>query len=114
VKALDPRTKGHGRTTADPFWVRLFETLEVASKMQIIVCPDSDEHRNESLVAPFYTRLKRIYEHFSNGVSFQDSRTIRCIQLVEMAERWLNGKKPECTLEPGLVTRGELHGWQSQ
>lgn len=30
-----------------------------------------------------------------------------------MAERWLDGKKPECTLDPDLVTRGELHGWQS-
>jgi len=113
MKALDPRTKGHGRTAADPFWMKLFETSELASKMQLIVCPESDEHRNESLVAPFYTRLKRIYEHFSNGVSFQDSRAIRSIQLVEMAERGLIGEKPECTLDPSLVTTGGLHGWQS-
>jgi len=113
VKALDPHTKGHGRTVADPFWTKLFEMLEIAAKMQLIVCPDSDEHRTESLVAPFYTKLKRIYEHFSNGVSFHDSRTIRRVQLVEMAERWLDGKKPECTLDPALVTRGDLHGWQS-
>jgi hypothetical protein len=113
VKALDPSTKGHARTVADPFWAKLFQTLEIAAKMQLIVCPDSDEHRTESLVAPFYTNLKRIYEHFSNGVSFHDSRTIRRIQLVEIAERWLDGKKPECKLDPDLVTRGELHGWQS-
>jgi hypothetical protein len=113
VKALDPRSRGHARVTADPFWVKLFETLEVASKMQIVICPDSDEHRTESLVAPFYPHLKRIYEHFSYGVSFQESRTIRRIQLVEMAKRWLDGDTTECTLDPSLVTSGDLHSWQS-
>lgn len=113
VKALDPHTKGHERTAADPFWPKLFQALEIAAKMQLIVCPDSDEHRNESLVAPFYSSLKRIYEHFSNGVSFHDSWAIRRTQLVEMAEQWLDGKEPKCTLDPALVTTGDLHGWQS-
>lgn len=34
VKALDPSTKGHARTVADPFWAKLFQTLEIAAKMQ--------------------------------------------------------------------------------
>jgi hypothetical protein len=113
MKSLDTSTKGHGRTAADPFWLKLFDVLEFASKMQIIVCPDSDEHHQESLVSPFYQRLKRIYQHFSNGISFHDSRTIRRIQLVEIAERWLSGEKPEWTLDPRRVTCGDLHGWQS-
>jgi hypothetical protein len=113
AKVLEPRLKGHQGTAADPFWFRLFEALELACKSQLVVCPDSDGHQNESLLAPFYTQLRRIYEHFSNGVSFYDSRTIRRIQLVELAEHWLSGETATCTLDAEQVTRGALHGWQS-
>src|SRR5882762_7984011 len=53
MKALNPEVKGHERAAADPLWRELFEALDVVCKLQLVVCPDSNEHRNESLLSPF-------------------------------------------------------------
>lgn len=60
----------------DKFWVELFEKLEVLSSLQLIICPDSTFHRRESMPYEFQA-LKRMYEHFSHGITFYDPATIR-------------------------------------
>jgi hypothetical protein len=59
MKAIDDTASGHGRAKADPFWLELFEALERSCKLQLAICPDSDQHHQESLVSPFFESLER-------------------------------------------------------
>jgi hypothetical protein len=45
MKALNPAARAHGRV--DSFWLELFERLDVLSKLQLIICPDSETHRDD-------------------------------------------------------------------
>lgn len=114
MKAVNPRTKGHERAAAETFWRDLFESLDVVCKLQLVVCPDSDEHRNESLLSPFYQPLKRIYEHFSHGASFYDSETIRRFQVTRLAEAWIRGEAPCIDFDANRIAHGRLHEWQDR
>ena len=65
MKFLNPATKSHRKVKGDIFWGKLFEQLHTLCKLQLIICPDSDMHETESLLAPYYESLKRIYELLS-------------------------------------------------
>lgn len=68
IKLLDKSHPSHARIKADSFWTDLFTKLELASKSQAIVCPDSFYHKDESLVGSIdFKLMKRLYEHFSSG-----------------------------------------------
>ena len=68
VNALDPHAKAYARV--DPFWRQVFEALERVSKLQLVVCPWSPIHRDESLLSGRFERLQQMYEHLANGVRF--------------------------------------------
>jgi hypothetical protein len=113
MKALNPAARAHGRV--DAFWLELFERLDVLSKLQLIICPDSDTHRDESTVAPNPQALKRMYELLSHGISFNSHLQIRDQQLIERLKAWLEGdaRRPlECDVE--RVTHGSVHAWQER
>lgn len=114
MKALNPDVRGHERATADPFWRELFEVLHVVCRLQLVVCPDSNEHRNESLLSPFYAPLKRMYELFSHGCSFRDSEAIRYQQVVTIAEAWIRSEAPEFNFNAQGISYGRLHEWQDR
>jgi len=67
VNAIDPHAKAHARV--DPFWRQVFEALERVSKLQLVVCPWSPIHRDESLLSGRCERLQQMYEHLANGVA---------------------------------------------
>src|SRR5689334_16446537 len=79
VKAIDTRSTAHARV--DPFWRRAFEALDRACKLQLIVCPWSPFHHDESLVSEMFESLKRMYEYLSNGVGFVRPGDIELLQL---------------------------------
>src|SRR5258708_20523627 len=114
MKALNPSVKGHERTKLEPIWLDLFETLDHICKLQLVVCPDSEEHLKESLLSRFNEPLKRIYELLSDGVSFQRAEKIEQIQIGELAQQWIKGEKLECTTDPRSVTSPGLHDWSSR
>jgi hypothetical protein len=114
MKALNPNVKGHERTAADPFWREMFELLHVVCRLQLVVCPDSNEHRNESLLSPFYAPLKRVYELFSHGSSFHDSERIRYQQVVAIAEAWIRKEAPKFNFDAQEIIYGRLHEWQDR
>jgi hypothetical protein len=70
TKALHPAA-GAGRRI-DPFWMSLFEKLDVLCGMQLAICPDSAAHRAESAVWTHPEALRRMYQHFSHGTTFHD------------------------------------------
>jgi len=70
AKTLDPVW---GATTAaqGAFPAKMFDALERAFKLQLIVCPNSTVHEKESSLASHPTMLRAVYEHLGNGVSFE-------------------------------------------
>src|SRR6266576_4971578 len=79
VNAIDPHAKAHARV--DPFWRQVFEALERVSKLQLVVCPWSPIHRDESLLSGRFERLQRMYEHLANGVRFAHPSDVEQRQL---------------------------------
>jgi hypothetical protein len=106
TKALHP-TAAPGRAI-DPFWRQLFEKLDVVCKMQLAICSDSETHPEESAVWTHPEALRRMYEHFSHGVSFYDTPSVREAQLTEFLENWLAGRPADpvrADRDPSSVAR---------
>jgi len=114
TKMLSSNAPGHSRANAEPFWREVFGSLGVLCQMQLVVCPDSTEHHDESLISPFYEELKHTYEHFSTGISFTRPAIIQNEQLMVAFSAHLNGRKPAFDLDPERVTSGRLHGWDDR
>jgi hypothetical protein len=112
VKTLDPRSKAH--TRVNPFWQQVFEALERVCKPQLVVCPWSPIHRDESLVSEMFEPLKRMYEHLGNGVGFRRPTEIELRQINTALVAWLDGKTPDHDLRPERITTGSLHQWQGR
>ena len=111
VKVLDPDCDGHERAASDPFWKALFEILSVVCHIQLVVCPDSRQHHHESLTSSFYKSLKHTYEHFSEGLSFHDSETIKLQQVGRIAECWLDKEPVTFDFDAEEISSGRLHQW---
>jgi hypothetical protein len=111
MKLLSPEVKGHERVVSEAFWNELFETLEVTSHLQLIVCPDSEEHEHESLTSPFYKALKRTYEHFSGGLSFYDADAIRRFQVARLTQCWLKKEDLRFDFPSHKIMHGDPHEW---
>lgn len=112
AKALS--SKLGSRDTTDKFWRRLFEKVDELVKLQLVICPTSHFHEQESL---FYEResLKRMYEHLSGGVTFYDPVTIRRFQVIEYFRQLQAGRtSPELRLERRHVVSGDLNEWQEK
>ena len=112
MKTLNARSPGHKAAKADPFWLKLFEALERVVKFQLVVCPESDVHHQESMVFGCYEQLKRMYEQFSRGVTFDSTDAIALRQLNNALLAWLEKRIPEHTFDPADVVRGNLDQWR--
>jgi hypothetical protein len=112
MKALDKSHPRHRATAADPFWVTLFERLDRVVKLQLAICPDSDVHRQESMVSSHFESLKRMYEHLSHGVSFDPTEQIAQRQLYSALQAWLAAGKPEYNFDATRVTNSGLQEWK--
>jgi hypothetical protein len=111
TKVIRPDVAG-GRQQ-DPFWRDLLERLDLLCKLQRVICPDSQTHREESALAPYADSLRGVYEMFSNGATFHSSHQIRTRQLLEYLENWLGGDpRRALALDITEATHGQIHGWQ--
>lgn len=96
------------------FWLTLFEKIDRLLKLQLIICPDSSFHRDESALYQFEAH-RRMYEHLSNGASFYDAGTIRRFQISDYFRQFIQGeKKPEPKLEIKHIIHGHLNDWQER
>lgn len=113
--ALNPKHPSHERILKDdPYWLELFKKLDRLLKLQLIICPDSFYHQDESIVTPNFKALKRIYEHFSDGTTFYDYETIVRFQVHKHLESYLAGKPVEPALMAENVVIGDLHQWMDR
>jgi hypothetical protein len=115
MKALNPHMRSNKEGKVDEFWLRLFERLDSLSKLQLIVCPDSEIHNSESLLSGFYEPLKRMYELMSGGRTFFEKGIIQRRQIIEHFTNWLNGEADtSLNLDPQCVIHGKINAWSSR
>jgi hypothetical protein len=112
MKALNPRTRAYNKEALDVFWLRLFEKLNILHSMQLIVCPDSGYHLEESLLWPYFEESRKMYRLLSGGVSFKDHETIKRYQIIRHARNWLAGRfKEEPPLKVKEVVTERINTW---
>lgn len=113
VKTLDSQHPKHDSVSKDTFWLEVFKKLEVASRAQLIVCPDSFFHKEESSYSNYFPSMKRIYEHFSGGITFYPKDYILKTQIGEHFRNYLEGHPEiEPTTKPeDIVFEKNLHRW---
>ena len=93
MMSINPNTKAHQRGRVDEVWLKLFERLHTLCQLQVIICPDSHMHSQESMTSPFSRALRRMYETLSHGVTFTDPDTIRRFQIQDHAKWWVLGRE---------------------
>ena len=116
MKALNTRTKAYKKGSVDIFWRTLFEKLDRLCKLQLIICPDSYIHTNESLMMTgYFEELERMYELLSHGVTFGNQDAIKGGQLYEHALNWAS-RNPEKPISLNIhdVIYGKINAWQSR
>ena len=115
MKALNTETDANKKGRVDIFWRTLFEKLDRLCKLQLIICPDSNIHTDESLMTGYFKELKRMYELLSHGVSFERPETIQMHQIYEHAFNWISGS-PEKPISVNVhdVVHGGINAWQSR
>ena len=112
VKLLDRDHKSHEAIKDDPFWEKLFVKLEEASRLQLIVCPDSFYHRDESIVGKNdFKLMRRLYEHLSGGKTLYSGLMIQDIQINEHFKNWLQNKKTIFNFDPQNICNEDLNEW---
>ena len=92
MKSINPDMKAHKKGDLDPYWKGLFGILDELCKKQVLICPSTSIHDDESLTTPFYKQLKRMYDQLSHGNSFHHPDTIKTNQVLEHAEFWIQNK----------------------
>lgn len=111
VKSLHPDLKKE----VPEFYLKAFEKLDRLSKLQLIVCPDSEFHEDESLFSMFPKEHKRVYEQLSHGVSYWDMWTIFRFEVLEHLTKWLDGRDTgETEFTSRRFTHGEIDTWQER
>jgi hypothetical protein len=80
----------------EPFWVDLRTKLDTLAALQLIVCPYSEIHRDES-VPEFNLRdaLKEMYRSLSGGVRFNGTHEVELSQLRTRLRLWLRLPEPK-------------------
>jgi hypothetical protein len=111
LKVLNKRIKGHERALQEEFWIKLFEALDSVVRLQLVVCPQSSEHTRESLLSPFNDEVRRLMDHFSCGIHFPDTETIRRFQVHRAAEGYIRGVPVKPVELPSLL-RTDHNRWQ--
>ena len=112
MKAINKKLKKTG--SVNRFWQTLFEKIDRLIKLQLIICPDSSFHQDESAFYQFQAH-KRMYEHLSNGSSFYDPGTIKRFQISDYFRQLVQGaEKPESKIERKHIIRGHYNDWQER
>lgn len=115
MKSLNTKTDANKKGRVDIFWRTLFEKLDRLCKLQLIICPDSNIHTEESLMTGYFEALKRMYELLSHGVSFENQETIKESQLYEHAFNWASGNSNKAvSLNAHDVIYGKINAWQDR
>ncbi len=114
AKTIDPVWRAD-RANQSGVWSRLFDALDRALKLHLIVCPESRIHEQESIVHPQFEVLQRLYEHFAAETRFDFPVQIHGGQLRLALLARLAGESPNFSnLTRERVIRGAIAAWMER
>lgn len=98
----------------DEFWNELFATVTRLVRLQLLLCPESEFHQDESLVSPMYGPLRSMYVVLASGTHFRDHTTVWARQLAEDAKLWQAGRPSSPPVNVRHALDGNLDGWSDR
>lgn len=114
MKSINPKITPETKARLKPIWLELFGKLDKLVKLNLIICPDSNSHYQESLVwKPYFKALKMMYEHLSNGISFYDEDTIKRFQ-INVSFKIFAGFRDVESITTHDITSDEINSWLSR
>ena len=115
ANSLNKNSKSYERLSKDSYWIELFKRLDKLCKYQLIVCPESPFHEEESLLSSDFKSMKTIYEHLSGDANFFDNNTIMRFQIDNHLKNYLDGNPTlYIELDPENVILGDIHKWNGR
>jgi len=100
------------RSGIKEFWLEVYKKIIYLTKLNLIICPFSYFHVEESLSAKEFEYLQLFYQSLSNWIRFKDHHTIIKEQITEHFNNYLNDKfdiPPEIGLSSGF--KRDPNGW---
>jgi hypothetical protein len=114
MKLDHPGVKGHERVVALPFWRELRDLLFQLRQLQMICCPDSGSHEEESRISQHNAELKKTYEALSGGITFQAFDSIKSQQIGELARAWSERREAQYDFDPRRVLSKHPNEWNER
>jgi hypothetical protein len=114
VKLKNPTTPAQAKLAADPFWQELYDLIFQLRHLQMICCPDSWSHEEESRISNMNADLKEMYERLSGGNSFEQFDGIKAKQIGELALAWSEGREPQFNFDPRSVLSKDPDEWDER
>ncbi|MEJ0089193.1 MAG: hypothetical protein WDM80_05505 [Limisphaerales bacterium] len=114
MKEIDSSRAGKQSQPHGDFFLELFKQLDRLGKLQLIVCPRSSIHFNESIVDHNdYRKIRAVYDLLSRGFKFDHHQNVYTQQILNGLHAWLKGKASfETNLDPAKVmTDGAITEW---
>ncbi len=114
MKLRNASAAGHDKVLADPFWADLNALLFQLRHLQLICCPHSESHEQESRISGFNPQLKQVYEALSGGISFHSFQAIEINQIAELARAWAAESQPTFNYDPRRVLSRNPDQWSER
>jgi hypothetical protein len=111
MKLDNPRVRGHELVAADPFWRELCNLLFQLRQLEMICCPDSGSHEEESRTSPFNAELKKTYEALSGGITFDSFDSISAMQICELGRAWCENREPKFDFDLRYILSDDPNKW---
>lgn len=113
--AINPNVSKSKKNKLEIYWDELFNKLDRLVKLQLIVCPKSSLHAEESLMSKYYEQIKSMYNLLSGGTKFEHLKTIESKQILDHARNWISGNNKNSFLaKKSDVLHGDINGWQDK
>lgn len=112
MKSLHLDWASRQATAQSILWRELFEHLDSAWRLNLIVCPTSSFHWSESNATKHHIELQQLYQHFACDCHFHTPDEIRLAQLYHHVKAWLaDGSKDDLPLQHKDALNGDPSAW---
>lgn|GEM_PF-4942556 len=103
---LDQNVLSHILSGRDQRWQEVYRRLKLLSYLQVVTCPYSNIHRDESLLAEHSRdQLKSLYRELSDGNKFRSPFDIEQNQLLRSIRRYLGQEDDQSPAEDDQYNR---------
>jgi hypothetical protein len=111
MKAINPDVSPEVQQRVVPLWRPLFSrTFRLVAK-QLIACPASTFHEDESLVSKHYLQNRCVSRMLAAGVSFHSPAQIERYQLGRQFGLYVGGSDSKAPINPRDALGGDLSAW---